>query len=293
MTAHVDGTLMDDTELIEMLRGVATEGAPPPRHDIDHLLARGRRARRRRQMLMVPSSGLAAAGVAALVWAMAHAGTDQRQQLFLFPASSGTQDSRHSTAQGDMNRQVLQDAFGDDFVIGPDGETGPIPGNVTVHPGSPSAEGLPTGVTLWAQLLAGGRGGIPAAELEQFCTPMVEKNVIFSACTTRVLPGGKTVYVRESRTGPGGVKPGRNPDHLASDTIRVLYAEPNGQLVIVDLVAVENESSSTPERRAAAQAWLDGMTSRLATAATDPRIDTTTGVHSEPKGSRVPSRPNR
>lgn len=280
MTAQAGGTLMDDADLIEMLQRVATEGTTPLRHDVEHLLAKGRHLRRRRQMLMVPASSLAAAGLAALVFAVAHAGNDQ-PQLFLSP-SSGTQDSPRSAAQADTDQQVLQDAFGDDFTIGSGGETGPTPGNVTVRPGSPSADGLPNGVTLWTQLLAGGHGGIPASELDQFCAPMVEKSLHRSACTQHVLSGGQVVHVQRGRYNPGEYKSASRGVLLPSDSLRVIYAQPNGQLVIVDLVASENEGSSTPEGRAAVRAWLDGMTSRLATAATDPRVDTTSGVR-QPK----------
>jgi hypothetical protein len=289
MTAHTDGTLMDDAELIEMLQRVATERTPPLRYEIESLLARGRRARRRRQALMVPASGLAVAGVAALVFAVAHGGTDQRQQLFLSPAASGTQDSPQSTAPAVSDQQILQDAFGDDFVISPGGETGPTPGNVTVRPGSPSADGLPNGVTLWTQLLYGGPGGIPASELEQFCAPMVEKGLHRSACTQHVLPSGQVVQVQRGRVNLGEYKPEPKGSH-PTDGIRVIYAQTNGQLVIVDLVATEEESSSTPEGRAAVRAWLDGMTLRLAAAATDPRIDAMTGVNYEPKGARATSK---
>jgi hypothetical protein len=283
MTAHTGGTLMDDSELIEMLQRVATERTPPLRYDIESLLARGRRARRRRQILMVPASGLAVAGTAALVFALPNGGTDQHQQLFLFPAASGTQESPQSTASAVTNQQVLQDAFGDDFVISPGGETGPTRGNVTVRPGSPSAHGLPTGVTLWTQLLYGGRGGIPASDLDQFCAPMVEKGSHTSACTPLVLSGGQVVYVQQGRYNPGEHKSASGGVDLPSDEVRVIYAQSNGQLVIVDLVATEDASSSTPEGRASVRAWLDGMTSRLAAAATDPRIDATTGVKVEPK----------
>lgn len=279
MTAHTDGTLMDDAELIEMLQRVATEGTPPLHHGIEHVLAKGRRARRRRQVLMVPASSLAVAGVAALVFAMAHAGTDQ-PQLFLSPAASGTQGSPRSTVQAVTHQQVLQEAFGDDFAITPEGD-------VTVRPGSPSADGLPTGLAVATQLLT----GVPNNELAQFCAPMVEKGMVFSACTQRVLPGGQLVYEKRGRSMPGGIKPGRSVP-LAYDMVRVLFVQPNGELVIVDLSAQESESSSTPERRASAQAWLDGMTSRLANAATDPRVrDAGRQVEHAPKGSRTASRP--
>jgi hypothetical protein len=282
---------MDDSELIEMLRRVANEGTPPLRYDIGSLLARGRRARRRRQVLMVPASSVAVAGVAALVFAVGNAGTEQ-PHIFLSPAASGTQESPNSTAPAVTDQQVLQDAFGGDFVISPGGETGPTPGNVTVRPGSSSADGLPTGVTLWTQLLYGGRGGIPASELEEFCAPMVEKGLHRSACTEHVLPGGQVVHVQRGRHNPGEYKPERG-DPMASDGIRVIYAQSYGQLVIVDLVATEDEGSSTPEGRAAVRSWLDGMTSRLAAAATDPRIDAMTGVNYEPKGVHSNSRPTR
>lgn len=290
MTAHTDGILMEDAELIEMLQRVANEGTPPLRHGIEDLLAKGRHLRRRRQLLMVPASSVAVAGVAALVFAVGHAGTDQ-PHLVLSPAASGTQESPHPAAQADTNRQVLQEAFGDDFTIGPDGDTGPVPPNVTVRPGSASAEGLPAGVTLWTQLLAGGHGGIPASHLEQFCALMVEKGLHRSACTELVLPGGQVVYEQRGRYSPGEYKAASRGVLLPSDSVRVIYAQPSGQLVIVDLVVVqENESNSSPERRAAVQAWLDRMTSRLATAATDPRVDTTSGCHMTSREACAPPR---
>jgi hypothetical protein len=75
--------------------------------------------------------------------------------------------------------------------------------------------------------------------------------------------------------------------------VRVIYAQSNGQLVIVDLVATEDQSSGTPVGRAAVRAWLDRMAPRLATAATDPRIDAMSGVNPEPKGVRTSPRPTR
>ncbi|MCA1834760.1 MAG: hypothetical protein LC750_18875 [Actinobacteria bacterium] len=272
MTEHADQTLVDDAELIELLRGVAKDGGPPLRHGIEHVVAEGRRARRRRRVLMVPASSVAIIGVVALLIAMARAGTNDR--LFLSPSSSGTLDSPRSTGSTAGDLQILQEAFGDDFVVGPGGETGPTPGNVTVRPGSASADGLPAGVTLWTQLLYGGRGGIPVGQLEEFCAPMIEKGSHRAACTQRVLPGGHAVHVQASSYYPGEYKPAApHGVDLPADEVRVIYAQSNGQLVIVDLVATEDASSSTLEGRSAVRAWLDGMTSRLAAAATDPRID--------------------
>jgi hypothetical protein len=287
MTALTDGTLRNDDELIGILQRVAVDGSPPLRRDIDQLLAKGRRARNRRRVLMAPASGLAVAGLAAIVFAAADAGSDQ-PQVFLSPSASATQDSSHSTAHSDTNRQVLQEAFGGDFTIGPESETGPTPGNVTVRPGSPSAEGLPTGVTLWTQLLAGSPGGIPATDLEQFCAPIAEKGLHTSECIQYVLPSGQVVHVQRGRYNPGEYKPASRRVLLPSDSVRVIYAQSNGQLVIVDLVASEDESSSTSEERTAVNTWLDGMTPRLATAATDPRVDAMWGVEGEPKGGARP-----
>ncbi len=97
--------------------------------------------------------------------------------------------------------------------------------------------------------------------------------------------------MQRSRTGPGGVKPGLSPDVLASDGVRVLFEQSDGNLVIVDLSTQGSESNSTPERRAAAQAWLDGMTPRLGDAATDPRVRDNSRLPRGPKPERgdVPS----
>jgi hypothetical protein len=236
---------------------------------------------------------VAVVGVAVLVYSLAYAGTNQRQQLFFPPASSGSQDSPRATAEGDIDLQVLQDAFGGDFTVSPASETGPTPGNLTVKPGSKSAVGLPAGVTLWTQLIYGGPGGIPAGQLGEFCAPMVEKGLHRSACTRQVLPNGQVVYVQPSYSNPSEYKSASRGALLPSDGVRVIYAQTNGELVIVDLVASEDESASTPDKRAAVQAWLDGMTSRLVTAATDSRIDAMSGVDSESKGARASSRPTR
>jgi hypothetical protein len=115
---------------------------------------------------------------------------------------------------------------------------------------------------------------------------MVEKNVIFSACTTRVLADGKTVYLQKNRTGSGGVKPGLSPDYLSSDGVRVLFEQPDGSLVIVDLSTQEREADSTAARRSAAQAWLDGITPRLVSAATDPRVNDNSRLNFGPKPQR-------
>ncbi len=139
--------------------------------------------------MLVPASSLAIVGVAALVFAMTHVHSNERQ-LFLAPAGLTAQQTQAPRAQSDPNGQVLQEALGDDFVVREEHEN--PGGNVTVRPGSPSAEGLPSGLTLWTQLLVLQQSP-ESGELTQFCKPMVEKNVIFSACTQRVLPEGKAV----------------------------------------------------------------------------------------------------
>lgn len=263
MTWNAGGAVMDDAEVIEMVRAVAGDGGPPLRDSPERVLAAGQRARRRRRALRVATSGVALAGVAALSLVVANSVPSGRQ-IELPPASSGTgtEEPSDPTEQTGANRQVLLSALGDDFVINQSGE---FPqGDVTVRPGSPSAEGLPTGYAVGAHLSAGKGGN----ELSQFCAwvPRVEKGLKFEDCTHRTLPEGRIVYEQRSRSQPGAYKPG------AYDSIRVLFAQPDGDLVVVDLWAWESESSSTPQRRAEAQAWLDVMSSRLANAATDPGV---------------------
>ena len=266
MSSHTDRTLMDDDDVIAALRRVDVQAPTYVALDIAELLARGRRARRHRRAFMVPTSSLAIFVVAVLVVAVAHGRSSGDRRLFLAPAALAVKPTRPPATQPDPNYQVLQEALGDDFSIDPES------GAVTVRPGSPSAEGLPTGLTLGMQIFVLEQS-VQSGELAQFCKPLVEKNVIFSACTTQVLPDGRTVYVQKNRTGSGGVKPGRNPDYLASDGIRILFEkQPQGDLVIVDLGTQENETASTPESRTEARAWLERMTPRLVTAATDPRV---------------------
>lgn len=268
MSSHMDRTLMDDGEVIEALKRVALQAPTHVGLDIDELLARGRRARRNRRAFLAPAATLTILGAAALVFATTHLRSIDRD-VFLPPAGLAAEQSQPSNTQSDSNGQVLREALGDDFVIDPE-KTNPG-GNVTLRPGSSSAEGLPTDVTVYTQILALQQSPT-SGELTQFCRPMEEKNLIVSACTKQVLPSGQTVYVQHSHTGPGGVKPGRSPEALAADGVRALYEQPDGTLVIVDLSTQENESTSTLESRAAARAWLDEMTPRLVTAATDPRV---------------------
>lgn len=262
MSSHMDRTLMDNEEVIQVLKRVALQ---PPTYvglDIDELLARGRRARRNRRAFLAPAATLTILGAAALVFATTHLPSPERG-VFLPPAGFAAEQSQPSTTAS--NGQVLQEALGDDFVINPEGNV------VTLRPGSSSAEGLPPGVTVYTQILALQQNPM-SGDLTQFCRPMDEKNLIVSACTKQVLPNGQTVYVQHSHTGPGGVKPGRNPEESAADGVRVLFEQPDGTLVIVDLGTQEKESTSTLESRAAVRGWLDEMTSRLVTAATDPRV---------------------
>jgi hypothetical protein len=282
MSAHTDGTLMDDSEVIEMLKRVDLDSHPPQRRDIDELLSKGRRARRHRRALLAPASSLGIVGVAALVFAMGQTRPSDRH-LFLAPTGLTAPQPHPSVTQPDSNYDVLQEALGGDFAA-IDPQKGNPGGNVTVRPGSPSAEGLPTGLTLWTQIFVLQQSS-ESGELAQFCKSIVEKNVIFSVCTTRVLPDGKTVYVQESRTGPGGIKPGLYPDYLASDGVRVLFEQPDGNLVVVDLSTQDTESNSTIERRAAARAWLDSITPRLVNAATDARVDVDANLSRGPKPS--------
>jgi hypothetical protein len=264
----MDRTLMDDGEVIEVLKRVALQAPTHGRLDIDELLARGRRARRHRRTFLTPAATLTILGAAALVFATTHLRSTERD-VFLPPAGLAAEQSQLSNTQSASNGQVLREALGDDFVI--DSEKTNPGGNVTLRPGSSSAEGLPTGVTVYTQILALQQNPM-SGELTQFCRPMEEKNLIVSACTKQVLPSGQTVFVQHSRIGPGGVKLVGFPEVLTGDGVRVLFEQPDETLVIVDLSTQENESVSTPESRAAARAWLNEMTPRLVTAATDSRV---------------------
>jgi hypothetical protein len=269
--------MMDDGELIGILRRVGTEGAPPFDHDIEELLVRGRHARRRRRAFIVSASSLVVAGVAALAFSILPTMTG-RQQLLYSPSALR---AAYSTDRVDSNQQVLEKAFGADFAINPEGD-------VTVRPGSPAADGLPAGLRLWTQLLVI-TPSPQTGELAQFCEPMIEKGTDFSTCTQRVLTGGQVVY--EQRIGS---IPDVSP---AGDSVRVIYVQPTGQLVIVDLVAEENERTSTSERRAAAQAWLESMTSRMVIAATNPSVSDAVGKQGAKTlvpspGARITQKPN-
>lgn len=258
------GEASNDADVVEALRQVARETDPPLALDIDVLLTRGRRARRMRQAILAPAWTTAAL-LTALTLALVfnHVRSSDRSS-FLAPAGLATERSRAANL-ADADQQAWHDALGPDFSV--DWQSG----EVTVHPGSASADGLPGGLTLWTQIFSFQQGP-QSGELSQFCTPMVEKNVIFASCTSRVLASGKTIYVQLSRTGPGGVRAGRSPDFLASDGVRVMFVRSDGELVIVDLSTQGTEAASSPERRAANRAWLNGLIPRLGAAAADPRV---------------------
>jgi hypothetical protein len=187
MSAQTDGSLIDD-EVIEILRQAGSRPLPTSAPDLQTLLSKGRRARRRHRAFVAQVSSLAIVGLAIAVFAIAHI-QSSNQQIFLAPAALSATAST-APAQSDPNWQVLQEALGDDFVV--NSETAEI----SVKQGSASAAGLPDGLRLGAQIFAIQQSPM-SGELATFCKPLVEKNVIFSACTTETLEDGKTVYVQD------------------------------------------------------------------------------------------------
>lgn len=260
MSAQTDGSLVDD-EVIEILRQVRHGSLPTSTPQLEELLAKGRRSRRRHRLVVAQMSSLAIIGLAVSVFAIGHVRSSE-QQVFIAPAALSAESS---VAPAQSNWQVLQEALGDDFIV--NSETGEI----SVKPGSASGSGLPDGLRLGAQIFAMQQSP-QSGEITTFCKPLVEKNVIFSACTTRTLQDGKTVYIQLNRTGPGGAGGGRSGEDLAADGVRVLFEQTDGDMVIVDLGTQEPEANSSPARRAQAQSWLQEMTPRLTTAAVDPRV---------------------
>lgn len=124
--------------------------------------------------------------------------------------------------------------------------------------------GLPKGY-LAGVTIRGTSGADRSTIVETLCTAREEKGRIYDKCES----SGDDMATRDVRTqsqaGPTGQGFG------VEDLRKALYVQPDGDVIIVDLWTLDEDSASTPSRRAAARKWLDERLLRAASAAADPR----------------------
>ena len=205
---------MNDDGVVDLLRAAGHGGADASPADVTRAMTAGRKIRRRRQTMQVVGSSVAAAVVLAAGFAAVSAtGDDGRESV----TAAGDPTSKPAPAkalpaseQRLANLQLLATALGPDFRVNPKGrEAGdsttdpkvPLYPVVEVVPGSPTAEGLPSGYRMTAT------GGVPSYDLtlEARCKPVVEKSTHRSACEPVTTTDGRRAFVQEFRVEFGKV----------------------------------------------------------------------------------------
>jgi hypothetical protein len=255
---------VNDLDLIERLRAAGTQG-PVPRTSPDAVLAAGRRAQKRRNVLRVSGATLSIAAVVAAGMQLTPGQGTQTVTAAGDGAPGDVKPAPRSVGQLDpgadaLNARILQAAMGNDFDIADDTPAG------SLIAGTKSAAGLPTAYSGSVSLSTMVSN---AAGLKAFCTPKSEKGFVTEGCVTRTLPDGRVVQANFDHWGPTEAY----PLQTAGQGVRVLFLQPNGVLVWVDLNASTDAQDSSDFSGAAARSWLDSMVDRLGTAAADPKVE--------------------
>lgn len=275
MTAN-NGPLLDDDDVVGMLRSAAQGGPDATHRDTLAAMAAGRKIRHWRRTLQLVGSGAGVAGVAAFAILLGGVGSGV-QTVVEVPAAAApaTGDAPAPvTAEAISTTEIILDALGPDFREGTMDEQG----QVMLVPGSPSAEKLPDGYQAAVRLIE--ISGKADFTLEQQCKASVEKGSHQSACRPVTLPDGRTAQVQDRRTVLGEYNPsGDRRPPAASDQTTVNVDRGDGSFVRLDFIAFDSYEASSVARQKIAVAWLKPYTDTLIAIASDPRIagDTTPG----------------
>jgi hypothetical protein len=261
---------VNDLDLIERLRAAGTNG-PAPRTSPDAVLAAGRRAQARRNVLRISGATLSVAaivlggmqltpgsGTQTVTAAGDGAPADGPAPALANPApqSAGEIDPNADA----VNAKILQTAMGNDFDVNADNPNGKL------RPGTDSASALPTQYSAGVGLMADVSN---TAGLKDLCRGFEEKGSTFADCVTRTLPDGTEVQAQFSHWAPTA----QYPQETAGQVVRVMYLQANGVLVRVDLTASTHADDTTDSSDAATKKWLDSMVDRLGAAAINPAVE--------------------
>ena len=169
-----------------------------------------------------------------------------------------TADDLDPDADAD-NAAVLAEVFGKDFKLADE------VAEATLRPGSPSAEGLPSGYGAGVSLSA---SVATERALPQYCTSRVEKGSVLDGCVDRELSDGETVHENWGRWGSTE----ENPQTTTGESVRVLFQRMDDVLVWADLVVSGPAADSTVADLKAARKWLESFRDKLGALVTDPDI---------------------
>jgi hypothetical protein len=235
------------------------------------VLAAGRRASARRNVLRISGATLS---VAAVVLAGMQLTPGSGSQTVTAagdgapadgpapaPVKAAPQSAGELDPNGDrVNAAILQAAMGDDFDVNADNPNG------TLRPGTDSASALPAQYSGTVGLMADVSN---TAGLKDLCRGFEEKGSTFADCVTRTLPDGTEVQAQFSHWAPTA----QYPQETAGQVLRVMYLQANGVLVRVDLAASTDADETTDSSDAATKKWLDSMVDRLGAAAINPSVE--------------------
>jgi hypothetical protein len=259
---------VNDLDLIERLRAAGAQG-PTSRHTPDAVLAAGRRARARRNVVRISGATLTLAAVVVAGMQLAPASGTQAVVAAgdgapgddPAPAKPVPQSAPEIDPNSDaVNAKILQAAMGDDFDVADDSPNGKL------RPGTDSASALPTQYTANVGMMADVSN---AAGLKDLCRGFEEKGATFADCVTRTLPDGTEVEAQFSHWAPTP----QYPQETAGQVVRVMYLQSNGVLTRVDLTASTKADNTSEVSDTATKKWLDSMIDRLGAAATNPAVD--------------------
>lgn len=278
-------TDFDDEKLISALRSAGTDGPAFAMTPLSETTRRGRAARRRRTVLA--GGGATALAAATVTAALAVQPLMQGPDAVPSPGGSNPtnapaqEPSKGPTNRTDeetpmsademitANRAAILEALPEGFVELTEENRDEAAGmaGFALAENAPAADGLPEGMSGGIDLLV-----FAADEAEQsmggdlWCTGFTEKGTVTTDCVDLAVDG-ETVQVQHWS------QPGSD-ERRAYESTRTTYEQPNGDVVVLDVPAWEDEVTAQP-RSEEARAWVDAMHEQIVSIVLHPTFQPT------------------
>jgi hypothetical protein len=273
----------DDEKLIRALRSAGTAGPAFAMTPLAETTRRGRAARRRRSVLAgAGATALAAATVTAALAvppmlegrdAVPSPAGDPTEAPTLEPTEEPSNEADEATPMtaAEMiaaNKAAVFDALPNGFVRLTEENRDDADGmaGFALAESPPATDGLPEGMSGGIGLMT-----FPASDpvdlAGHWCEGLTEKGAVTTECADLQVDD-HVVKVQETTRSEGG-RGG------AYEATRTSYQQPSGGVIVLDLYAWEIDRQTTPERLAAARAWVDAMHEQIVSIVLHPSFQPT------------------
>jgi len=265
----------EEQNLIAALRSAGHREPGVPATPVSQTTRRGRAARRGRTVVAATGGATVVAGIVTAAIALPPVLIAEAPRPAPAAPSTESTPSHQPTPEPDLptspreqgaaNRQAVLDALPEGFVeisVENVDEAMGMAG-LALAKEAPATDGLPDGMSGGVSLHT-----FPAHEFDLlrsgWCDRLVEQGTTVTACSDH--PVGQAIVKTQEGSRPAGGVGG------AWESIRTTYEQPDGDAVVLDLHAWEDDRRTTPDRQAAARAWLKHTHEQIVRVVLDPAI---------------------